>query len=698
MSYYKSLADKHDLVNGLDYLVSSLRNETSDSLKSLQGLVHYLTKIKNPLNVSLVLSEFLNSPAIFKPISNLIGYTTYDIDHKTTLLIIDAFRVSTTRKSVITDPTIDLDTYLNQIITTCQSQNSPRCLPVLCGVLLALSSGSVNPSPKHSIIIEELITHIINDTIANVWSMSSYEISPNRTCLESTVLSLSQVFVVLGDKAKSSLNHSRLVSLMVPFIFLSGSRYLEETAVTAESQPVFQNLSNHSLIIQYCLRKIGLDDWNILDETLNQIYSFGTDISAKVCESQIILNEVNWKRLKSILFSIIIVLNPYSEYFLHNINPRYEAWFLGFSSKIMRILYEVSFIVDKVGAGGFSVYQFIYSSCLDILLNPKLIGAQRDFCQELGYSLSGQINFSQVIFFAYEDQMVERLVEYSKILFVLNYFEHLVKYCTVDFKDNIILPICRLFLIPPSHFNSEINYDKSLSSKLKPIIESSHSVILSMISSSVFDLQNNKLLSSFIPEYLNIIHEKRLFPDVFSYNQYLLIVDTLVKTCSIENDAFFYFNPKLYLYILDKIEGRLKSIAPGEPLLRRAILSGNESNGQGEVVSDHMNPPPTIRSAVLLSLINAASYVEPIGLIDYLDKLWYYINLYSFDSKVSPSVGLKFSSNEKLPDSRILTEEKGYLVDCMWKMISGELDQQRASMAIDWWYRLGLVNRKSAKI
>lgn len=661
MNKYRVPPPANRTVTNLDLLINNLRGASTpgapdtDTHDILQRIVFILPTIKNPLNLDLAVKEIINSPRLLPPLIDLKDYQQ----------LTDALRATVKRKALVTDPTISFDAWLDTIHQVILRFAGPewKKLPLLAALILAdFDLSADGPSLERKRVFPSKFQRQIKTEFVSIFDRCLSIDTRNRSDATKWIpvlacVSIAQVYSLLGD---ISINHRRFLQVGLDLIFSNYGLEWGNALARLHSQsggdattaggligqklkePVVALLNTFAHIAASCIPHVDPD---YLDRIQNKVIA--------VCENQ----AETWRRmtienpalgtqqesvqfLKWELFTVCIIMQGIANVLLTQKMP--QPVHLQLAYKQLQALHYIYFIVDHMGSQ-FAAYDYVFFSAIDVLLseyapyikNHGSIPPGKQFVAErLAAYLAGTSNVGSSL-----------PIDRSRVLFALNYYEQLVTVCHDSCVENIIYPMARSFLYPTSD-----------ALELKPLVEAAHSVVLSGMAVPTNAVVNARL----IPEYTAGVLP--LFPRVFSWNQFVLAVQSIVNTVSPPSEVF-KTNQKLFRLVLDALVKKCRESRVGIPI-SRSVTSSSETE----------DVPPTERAVVMLALINSLPYVDIRSFELWLQETWNMI-------EATPMLA------EKAPNRELALAEHEFLVLEMWKMISGNIDERLNDVAIKWWYK-----------
>lgn len=556
------------------------------------------------------------------------------------------------------------------------------------------------------------------------------------------IFSLATVLPFLEPSATSHLYANSLVINTAYFIYLSpqcldGGKYLRGDKISSLSavlttSPTFTKLNLLSNILQTCIQVSNELSIENLMEALNIIYRFSESIAFETNNAtppNLEFPPEAWQYLKLSLFSISAALQGYISLIL--LSPErhiFTKYAIPVSANIIQILSNLFFIVAQISLSGFPTFDTVYYTSMDILLNPqfnriKISEIIKEMCVPILAMGEMQRNVA----------ISKSLVLRGKIIFLLNITEMVVPFLTAGSPSinsqthnlplslvDDVLPLANAFLLPlkstPDTPNLTLTY-------IQPILESAHSVMLAIISTpgEVAERSNGTENPFVLPSFMRLTNftgagasnktsraletaklselsreivlsyfdkVNSLFPSILSYKQFLFAITTLVRSLS-PPSPLFSMVPEGAQYILDALLEHSDNIEPGTPL---SSISGTQrltnydaTTAAGASVgadsksfdgSSDMQTPPTVRSVVLAAVIHSLPYLELDAFQKYLSVVW---------QKVGQTRKMRIAGSNLLVNQKMY-EEQQFLEVQVFDMISQELEQQKATVGIRWYY------------
>ncbi|RPB18486.1 hypothetical protein L211DRAFT_854086 [Terfezia boudieri ATCC MYA-4762] len=539
--------------------------------------------------------------------------------------------------------------------------------------------------------------------------------------LESDVLSLilSHSINHLSPRAKMLIDYDALLLVVIRSIFYSSEGFqsgyflskIENDVVMRDgllswpaksnsllelqyrlSRPLFTSMSSVARLASMCVREskspgsihILLDRMNEFTQTLTAQWNMTRLSGVSLVDEPRLLDPesrratmpVVWQILKMVLFTAVLVVSEVSARLVKE-----EEWNEGrkvVASKILYMLRGLYFITSRLGTQGFTTYNFVYMSSIDIL------GMHKEEAERWVRSLAPQ-NVGTI---------PSLLLLRTYDLFFLNTVEHLIPILPSPLIHDLLIPICAPYL--------SASHDPNLHSQF----ESAHSVMLAIIaaapappsstssSTSATPITTVVPATEVLPLYAGMIFSS--FPGGLSRRQFRLAFSTLVKVCEIPPGE-------------NRLQGRGEvvmnigyqraKVAPETPLIEAAgdggvtpaaaavaaaaapatvtAIAASPPNNS----STSPSPPRTAGSAT-------PSPSPPAPRAPYTEKEIYILAL--IDSL--PFLLPETLSRWLTPVAELVAKDvkdvagKGRLRRRFWEVLTdGELDVERAEVGVRWW-------------
>ncbi|CAH6723464.1 hypothetical protein CLIB1444_15S01860 [[Candida] jaroonii] len=705
-----SLVESGEGPQELDFLIDNLRNPRKDvNLNSILGYIyHYLPKIKLEHNLQLVVASFLNNPISFQP---------GGLDFEQNYTIIEAFKAITDKKLTISQPTLTIKNWYTVILQELKNfvhfdiiHNSWKVLPIISGI--QLSNGLRDDLYTNQNILE--YRWFFQDWDAQIsklykqclnYSLTNY--NPDNI-INLTLLSYSITFKKDKESVKEytgKLSNAFIINKLIQLLFSNHAQgcqvyesFLEGVNVEVTQKPVIKHLNRLCFLLENYFTILPLNNESfqlVMDNVMkikqfNQALSEGSQNSVFNHKSSLTNNSPEhqnfWFLMKSIFFGECIVFQGVLTRFLlsnkgfsffrsYNIQRDYRQ----ISFKILECLYYLNHVLLSIGQGGFDSYNFIYYLSLEIILSNK---HSTNELEKVSMWFFGYPNVN-----LYHEALNINYINRSRVLFVFGLWEN---YLQTNKDSPFAKEIFRLCL---DIINNEAIRDYDL-------IEACHSVVLLCFSDNIDIKQGMQYVDLLTHQFPHLLSPHQLSIAVESIGKVILSKPVIYNESVHANSSeefleFYYFkclNARPGLPIKPQ-SGNFTSAQPipeisAESTIKALdvkkeqinIIKENKLKKPKDFIKLDILPdqpkkdyaftkrlvPETSREALILSFINLIPYLPLSMFVKWLDKTMLIIE----------------ASNQN---------ERSYLVDMLWKVISENLDLNRCEMAYRWWYETKLA-------
>lgn len=143
--------------------------------------------------------------------------------------------------------------------------------------------------------------------------------------------------------------------------------------------PVFRHLNSLSLLIQFLIHNSHpIQEVEVVFEALKHIVQFSEllaseyqNLAAVIGADAAETNNGLWRFIKFSLFSLSVSFQGYTSWLLLHINRKlFQKYAVPAATSIIKAFSNVYFVVAQISLSGFPTFDFVYYSCLDILLDP----------------------------------------------------------------------------------------------------------------------------------------------------------------------------------------------------------------------------------------------------------------------------------------------------------------------------------------
>ncbi|KAA8908351.1 hypothetical protein FN846DRAFT_945599 [Sphaerosporella brunnea] len=597
-----------------------------------------LATLTNPLNVSLLSTQILVSPAIWQTPDGL----------RAALRTFGVFQSAVLGKIESPGVILGVEDWLNALVRGA-NQNVPRWkhLLLLGAVLSADQERSHLPRLTRK-SVEEAYVRAVNLSLVQA-SGDGYE------DLEADVLSLvlSHAIGCLSRKAKAQINYDALLPAVVKSIYFSKEGFqsgyflptIDHDIVVTDGKLAWPSKSNSFLELQersarpLFVSMSGLaklagcaiqeaHDVRAVHALLDSIQKVSNTMAAQwktnrlseipmskeeemvEAESLKATVPVVWQILKTVLFTTTIILQALTARVIQN--PVFCNKENGpiIASRILHTLHGFYFITSRMGPGGFSSYNFVYYAAIDVLSSyPK---QAEKFLSDVAPKQVGRIPPS----------LADRLRD----LYFLNVCEQIVPVVSPKVNEEIVIPALSAYLVP------------GLEQTLQPHFEAAHSVMLAILASPT----SAEIGATIMPFYVDAVF--KAFPTSLSARQFRLAFCTLVGEAS-PPQPISSLHPHMVDVLLEILCEKISTATT------TSLAAGVDEEAVGLSEKD----------VCILALINSLPLMEVKVMLRWLD----------------PAARLLNSVDDV--NSRQRIKER------FWDVLSGELDVSRAEVAVRWW-------------
>lgn len=457
----------------LDYLLDEIQHpqQSTTPHKVLSYLAYYYPRLKNPANIQLLTESFLQCP-LFESLK--------DSD-----AIIDCFRFILDKKYQVSEPTCPFYSFYGAICAAVSEIQPPwTTLPMIVGCLLTKDSRNrYDPYPEYSGAIKLLDDSLLSSLQSSLVRVSRTSCPPELQYIVLVCMSLINTSTV----TQRAVLHYRPMLLLTltdlifnsPFGFNAATYQVSDNTVAIKRLNTLSQLYKQ-LIPNHPSRQVLYES---LDASLSNMHSYSTALFN--CMDRGPIPDGDWDLLKQNFFSVVVIFEGFAQFISQNGGA-------GLSAGIIETLYDLSFILDTIGTGGFESYNFVYHVATDCLFHEKPA-----LCETL---------VSQWL----QDKSASKL-HLSKLLFSLNFIEKCLPVLNPEVRISRILPLVYTLV---EHGPSQ------------PITEAAHSVMLKYLTTldDVPQLSQRQLESTLV-EYLRLTLSQ--YPQKLSLNQSDLIIQTL---------------------------------------------------------------------------------------------------------------------------------------------------------------------------
>ncbi|POS85569.1 hypothetical protein EPUL_003401 [Erysiphe pulchra] len=646
-----------DVLNA--YHQKNLKYEEID--QTLSNTISLLTILTNPLNITLLTSHLLIAPSIWSQaeglvtsfrIISLFNTAAINVQKNEPRFQSNLFTASQLRQG----GGIESDNWARAVIKGLDEKSARwQHVLVIAGVLLGMEG-----QKRHGLstglryAIEDAMVTAINLALNQT---ASFGIIP----ASSIVLAINYAFPILKDNARGNLDYDSLLPIMMRAItsvegyqngsFLStinadlrseeGNKidwptnsnsfvYLQKL----NKKPLFVIMGSLSQLIAHAVEN-AKSPFKVI-ETRELLLAFTSEVFDKwkrtkfseidILDQGLILNSVTiqetlpllWQVLKMVFFTSIVILRAILGRTLIDpiLSSRQHALFTASQSLLM--LKNMHFMTTHFGSTQFSAYAFVNFTSIDILtLHTHSV---KDFLCSIYPIVS--------------DRIPVETLERNHHLFFLNVAEHLSIELNTEDIESLIIPICKLYLLPKKNI------------QFSQLFEAAHSVMLSIFITP----QNEKLATKLLPSYIETLLVS--FPNNLSPEQFRVAFKALIQICTPPNPL--------------GTSQPLMAEALIEVLHHRALNSSTAPISPRELESHANEQKPKVllseQTVLLLAILDALPYIC-LGILEFwLQRLADLLNM--------------------VPDK----EMRDYCKRQFWEILeNGQMDVDRSLICISWW-------------
>ncbi|KAI1337925.1 peroxin 8 [Xylariaceae sp. FL0016] len=652
--------------------------ETNKILGTTNSL---LTNLTNPLNLSLLTSHFLTARAIWQTPDGLrtclriIGiYNTASI-HVRRNELENASNVARGLPPVGSG--VRAEPWARAVAKGLDERSSRwQHVLVLAGILMGME-GDDRRSLSRSLrsTLEQAVVAASNMALEDPMHTGPLE-------RDAVVLSLTYALPLLSESAKQSLNGNVLLPAVteamlgdegfqqgefIPVISrdIAPDRniiwYAGSPSVTSiqhlETRPVAQNMGPVSRLAGFAVQHAT--DSNVVLQALEELHAFTADLLDKwercglsridlSAEATVLTPEILhgpwpmlWQLLKKILYTIVATLQPLVARSLLDPHLRHGQIAPDLAMKTLHTLRNLSFISSRQGSNAFQVYTFTYMTSLDTLTRyPEACAV---FLQETNPPTP-------------QTGIVPSPVHQALTLFYLNTAEHLTLSLPTPLAETLIITPATAHLSPTSWLTSPSNYPAS--SLTLELFEAAHSAILSVFCCP----QHSGITAPLIPFYIDALLSA--FPSRISPRQFRLAFRTVVQVAS-PPFPIAASHPELAETLLEMLAFRAQEDGVGMVPLPSSTTQPQppppSANTSG-VITAVSEPAVSEQTTLTLSLIDALPYL-PLQLLE-------------------PWLVRAAATMNAIADAAMREVARRRFWDVL---VSGEMDVERAAVAVGWW-------------
>lgn len=483
----------------LDYLLNDLKNpKNSTPDKQLSYLAHYYPKLKSITNIKLLTSHFLDSPLLFA--------NPNDFTLENSCKISDCFQYIILTKYKISNPSIKFEEFYTAIYETLcakilsDSTGYWKILSITAGCISSITPRlNYNPYSQYFNVVSKLNSRYIQLFTDSFLYMMKLNLP--QSIKEATIVNLIYTNNHLSSKfyiELFSINNNILPELTQILYF--SRQGLDKGAllhipdsynVIMKNKPVLRSLNKWAFLFAKLTEnsKPSIQLIHSISLSLDYIVSFCSNISNQKLIS--LHQSDKWNLVKYVFFTTIMIFEAVCKVMISG-NFKCDEMILMICNQILRSIFHLSFILDKIGTGGFDTYNFVYQSTTNIVL----IDNNTAIVEGLIYSLLNEIPV----------HCPKNAIEVSKLNYFLRLCETLLPSLTEPFKMATLFPLLTSIITREESENSSLEF--------------AHSVMIKNINSSEY---NDDIIFPYADKVLS------QFPSKLSLSQTSLIIETCIQ-------------------------------------------------------------------------------------------------------------------------------------------------------------------------
>jgi len=539
-------------------------------------------------------------------------------------------------------------------------------LLVLCGLLVGFGSKDLHVLPPSQWrMLQSAFVKAANLALADQGNDEAADLN--------IVLAINHSFPHLSELERSRLNYDALLPMIMHAVLHSNEglrsglflRTVDEdvkqvspkqfgwSASSASfyqiqkmaSSPLLSSLGPLSRLASHTAEQVE-DSW-LVSSLVDDLAEFARSMHAQwranklsevdIAEEMTFLNDeartrtlpVLWKMMRSVLFSIVIILRSAGGRVLADRTLADDRQAPQIARQILQTLRDLNFIFSRLGSAAFSQYTFTYLTAIDILTTYPT--AANEYIQSIGPPDIGRI----------PAHPLDRAAD----LFFLNLAEHFTLVLSPVLNEDILIRSASPYLTTGADPH------------LLPIFEAAHSVMLAVFAAP----QTAEITARHLPFYVETLFN--VFPQNLSARQFRLAFRNLVKITSPPSHIAIT-QPLLAATLLELVHGRAVH-APITPLPHNPATLSHGAQAPDEQ-GLNVSPQLSEQAVLVLTLIDALPAIA----LDLLEE-W-----------------LPLTANliNHVQDHHMRGQCKQHL----WEtMTNGSMDSERSQICVAWWTTQG---------
>jgi hypothetical protein len=629
----------------------------------LSTTTYLLTTLSNPLNISLLTSQFLIAPAVW----------SQDDGSRTWLRVMSIFNTAaiTIRKHELEGPqnlqpeqssVLRCDDWARAVVKGAD-ERSPRWrhLLIIGGVLLGMEGQNRRGLSRG-------IRSTLEGALVTASNLALDQVRNGALTSAAIVLALTHSFDLLSDGMKMELNYDALAPVVILSLIgaegyqeayflgavdmdvkqVAGNRFdwspkspsfiqLQKVA----SKPLVSAMGPLSRLAAYCMSNMADSRQTI--GLLDDILGFGRTLAKQwrrnklseldPSEEAVFLTQetanvtfpVLWQVLKTAMFAIMHILRAIIARSLVDPVLTVGVSATAIASETLYTLRSIYFISSRLGSNTLSAYTFAYLTAIDVLSHFP----------DQSKAFLTQIRPPQ------PSQILTHPLDRNLDLFFLNTCEHFTLVLNAQDNENLIVAAASPYLNPAAHQN------------LLEIFEAAHSAMLAVLAAP----QNAALTARVIPFYVEALF--RSFPANLSPRQFRYAFKNLLQITT-PPAPLSASEPLLADTLVELLHHR--AIHAPTSALPSAMIIRSAADAQ----ANDEQTPLSEQAVLMLAMLDALPFLPSRSLGEWLPLAAELLNLID-DNGMRDVCKARF-----------------------WEVLeSGEMDVDRAAVCVAWWTTRG---------
>ncbi|KLJ10953.1 hypothetical protein EMPG_09784 [Blastomyces silverae] len=639
-----------------------------DAFGLLPSSTGLLSLLSNPLNVTLLSSQLLHSPALWSG----------EFDLETCRRILSVF--NTAAISVVHNESqqqgppspniqrrgLEREEWVKAVVQGADDK-SPRWRHsiLLGGILLGMEGQDRQSLPSN--LRKKLESGLVTALQLSLGELDSYP----RVARDCIALVLNYTFELLADAERNRLDYNILLPLLVDTVFFSQAgfesgyflgaidRDIRETpskkfewqaqsptclhirAITAK--PLISSLGPLSRLIAHAIDNCQVQGLvvqavdSLLDFTRTLMVQWRQNKLSEVdiSEEAEFLDETSlqttipilWRLLKTSLFSIVILLRAALGRVLNDRVLAADNCAPLLARKSLHILRNLCFVSARIGQNASSQYTFVNLTAIDILSQYPV--ASQEFLENIRPAATGRI----------PDYPIDRCLD----LFFLNTAEHFALVLSPAVNEDLLIAAALPYLAAGGNNN------------LLEIFEAAHSVVLSVLAAP----KSADMAAKHLPFYVDTL--STVFPQNLSARQFRLAFKTVLQITA-PPSPLANTQPLLPSILLELLYNRALH-APTTPLTP-PVASTSASVDLNAI--SNSTPPLSEQAVLAMTMLDCLCFLRLETLEEWLPLVAHLVN-------IIPDKAMRQQCQERFWDA----------------LSSGEMDVDRANFCVTWWSTMG---------